>query len=293
MRVLVLSASGYIGLGVARAFRRHGHTVYGLIRDNAKAPLLAASEIIPMVGDASKSFTWTSAAESCDCIVSCVPWDQSLMENIIKAVEDISRKRQVIFINTSGIWVFGEEKQSMVTEMSHRKQMKVTFGRAVLDQRIQDSQRFMGIVIIPGMVYGYNGGSIFGPMVFQAAKEGAVHLPGSAQTRWSMIHVDDLGEMYVLAAEKASLVKGQCFVAVNSVCESVGDIVNAAIQRINPKATVNWVEADNPFFEALATTIQASSRKAESLLGWKAKQPGFVDGMDVFVAAWKGSASHA
>lgn len=48
--VLVFGALGYIGEGVAKAFRRHGYKVYGVLRDEAKKDLLLKNEIIPVVG---------------------------------------------------------------------------------------------------------------------------------------------------------------------------------------------------------------------------------------------------
>ena len=49
-KVLVVGASGYIGDGVARAFRRAGYRVYGLTRDSSKADYFIQNEIIPVIG---------------------------------------------------------------------------------------------------------------------------------------------------------------------------------------------------------------------------------------------------
>jgi nucleoside-diphosphate-sugar epimerase len=48
--VLVVGAAGYIGDGVARAFRRAGYLTYGVIRDEKQREHLVRNEIIPVIG---------------------------------------------------------------------------------------------------------------------------------------------------------------------------------------------------------------------------------------------------
>ena len=45
MKIFITGATGYIGLNVALALRRAGHAVWGLIRSEDKARLLAGQEI--------------------------------------------------------------------------------------------------------------------------------------------------------------------------------------------------------------------------------------------------------
>ena len=50
MKVLVTGATGYIGGAAARALRRAGHVVHGLVRSSDKEAELLRSEIIPVRG---------------------------------------------------------------------------------------------------------------------------------------------------------------------------------------------------------------------------------------------------
>lgn len=50
MKVIVTGANGFIGLATAKALRRAGHTVYGLVRSQEKAKELVLNEIIPVIG---------------------------------------------------------------------------------------------------------------------------------------------------------------------------------------------------------------------------------------------------
>ena len=47
--VLVIGATGYIGEGIAKAFRRFGYKVYGVTRDEKKKDQLLRNEIIPVI----------------------------------------------------------------------------------------------------------------------------------------------------------------------------------------------------------------------------------------------------
>jgi NAD(P)-dependent dehydrogenase (short-subunit alcohol dehydrogenase family) len=48
--VFIAGASGLIGLSVAKAFKRQGYIVYGLVRSEEKAKALLREEIIPVYG---------------------------------------------------------------------------------------------------------------------------------------------------------------------------------------------------------------------------------------------------
>jgi nucleoside-diphosphate-sugar epimerase len=55
MKVYVSGATGYVGLNVARAFRREDHQAWRMARFENKKDLLLKSEIIPVVGDMRKT----------------------------------------------------------------------------------------------------------------------------------------------------------------------------------------------------------------------------------------------
>src|SRR5436189_5230536 len=51
MKVFITGATGYIGFAVSAALRRHGHRVWGLARNEAKAGRLARHEIAPVIAN--------------------------------------------------------------------------------------------------------------------------------------------------------------------------------------------------------------------------------------------------
>jgi len=92
--VLVLGASGYISLAVARAFRKAGYHVYGLIRSEGNKSLLLSNEIVPVIGDGAKVEQYKEYIEGCSVIVECTSTmtasglDQTLPLTVLKAVEE-------------------------------------------------------------------------------------------------------------------------------------------------------------------------------------------------------------
>src|SRR5262249_62273115 len=69
MKVFVTGATGYLGSHIARAFRRAGHEVWGLVRNQAKVRALEEAEIRPVLGTLHEPGSFLSAAERCELLV--------------------------------------------------------------------------------------------------------------------------------------------------------------------------------------------------------------------------------
>ena len=59
------------------------------------------------------------------------------------------------------------------------------------------------VVIRPAVVYGRGGGSLLVELGQSARQFGAARYVGDGNSRWSLVDVDDLAQLYVLALEKA------------------------------------------------------------------------------------------
>ncbi len=111
--VFVVGASGYIGLGVALAFRRAGYRVYGLIRNEKHVNSLLQNEIEPVVAptfDDVKSFADLLASSS--IIIDAVGYTPKLSQNLLTAAVQAGKTRTQdgklphyapLYIFTSGI----------------------------------------------------------------------------------------------------------------------------------------------------------------------------------------------
>jgi len=286
MKVLVLGATGNIGNGVARAFRRHGHVVYGLARTPEKANILAKQEILPVLGDLQQTNTWTPTAEHCNVIVNCCTFNFELCSKALAEVEAMGEKRKVVYIHTSGTWVYGSDSQTVKNELTPLDNIPMMVAQVPIHEaKIMESTKVMGIVLRPVYLYGYNGFPT--AAWFKAATDGHLAFPVQPESRWSFVHVDDLGDVYVAAAERAEVVRGQVFAIANSAAETARDVLEAVKRVTGYKGEVVYAKPTNPYEECKGISTLISSRKAEVLLGWHPKHRGFVDDVQVFYEAWK------
>jgi nucleoside-diphosphate-sugar epimerase len=67
-------------------------------------------------------------------------------------------------------------------------------------------------------------------MIFHSASQGKVSWPGTPGGRCAVIHVDDLADLYLRAAEKGSLIGGKIFDASNPTTESVDEFLQKLVE---------------------------------------------------------------
>jgi len=148
------------------------------------------------------------------------------------------------------------------------------------------------IVIRPGMVYGRGGGPL---NQFAAMAEGGVpRYVGDGENHWSLVHVDDLAELYALALERApagTLVNG-----ILGPPLRVRDLAEAAAAGAGLPAPRSW-----PFAEAalvldpdgVTRDHRISGDRARALLGWEPPARSPLDELRGQAGAGSGISSQA
>ncbi|OBZ68780.1 hypothetical protein A0H81_11340 [Grifola frondosa] len=124
MKVLVLGASGFIGLPVAQAFVRAGHIVYGQTRSAEKAKQLAAEEIIPVVAEVENTAAYLPLVATLDAVVDVVGGMniQATSALVLSATLDAVKQHRspsapkLAYVYTSGIWVHGDNRKDIITD---------------------------------------------------------------------------------------------------------------------------------------------------------------------------------
>jgi nucleoside-diphosphate-sugar epimerase len=301
MKIFITGASGFIGSAVASAFARAGHEVRGLVHTPAKAAALAAREIEPVVGSMDDPKTYAAAAAASSVLVHCAAeYSAQYMEldrrTIVSLVETAqASKLPRAFVYTSGVWIYGDTGEGRADESSPVNPPALVGSRAVHERLVlgASSGGLRTIVLRPGCVYGASG-SLTAHWFESAEKRGAARIVGDGNQRWAMIHVDDLADLYLRAAE--STLGGEVFNATDRSRFTVMECARAASRaaggngKVETSSIAEAAKSVGPMAECLALDQHNDSSKAARLLGWQPRHAGFVDGVQRYYRAWKAAA---
>jgi nucleoside-diphosphate-sugar epimerase len=296
MDVFVTGANGYVGGAAARALRRAGHRVFGLARSEAKARALEAQEITPVLGDLADPTTYVDVATRCAVLIHAafdntsrgIPKDRAALDGLLEAGRRGSQTKT--FIYTSGVWVHGDTRGVFVDETTPLDPLPLVSWRPPHESLVLESDAVRGIVLRPGCVYGGSGGMPGG--WFKSASDGVPpEVVGEGANRWALVHIEDLGEAYRLAAESG--LAGEVFCIVERSRETVREMATAAGRaaglsgEIRSLPLIDARKTMGPFADALAADQRVDGGKAERVLGWRSRHRGFVDEADTFYRSWR------
>lgn len=285
MKIFVTGASGYIGRAVAEALRRRGHRVAGLVRTPAKAKALEGREIEAVTGDMRDASAWERAAGSADVLIHCAVEYGAEYQSLDRKTVDALLGFDGRVLYTSGVWQYGpggpfDEGQAFS-------------GKPLMPWRTEHETLVLDaneIVIRPGCVYGGAGG-LTGLWFQGALEQGAAPIVGDGANRWAVVHLEDLADLYVRAAESAFA--GELFNAADRSRFTVREMAAAASRAAGAGGAVKTLalpEAEKlygPMAHGLALDQHVDSSKAARFLGWHPRFNGFPDDTDRFFAAWK------
>lgn len=294
MKIFIIGVTGFIGLPIAKSFVRNGHKVYGLTRSESKAKELIKEEVFPIVANVDEIETWIENIIDMDVIVEAVGGtanisvlSKKILENVVEKVKNIRKSNsKIVYIYSSGTWVHGNND---INNIKHDvspviNSIPLVSWRSELEQKVINSNDINGIVIRPGLLYGKSG-SLLDPL-FTMALNGKIEWVGDNNTRWSLIHCDDLAELYIKVAESFIIAKGNIFDAVNNSSESVDDIIKNLIKISNANPNYKYVKPKNRLEEALSFTNITHPTLARDLLKWYPKKLSLVDGMQQYYNSW-------
>lgn len=313
--VLILGGSGYLGFSLAQSLLRSGnYAVWGLIRSEAKAKLLAANEITPVVGDVTDASTLTGIIASADIdivIDTTSAYEQA--STILKAVISAAKTRlealakekaigpKLGFVYTSGTWVHGSPV-GRVSDLSPvgNSLAKGTPATAVSwrpghEQAILAARDTLEVAILrPTAIYGRasSGWSTWWGAVFAAKQSGSsdpIQVPADRQARTGTIHIDDVVSAFHAAIDllDGRLGSWPVFDLLGETI-SVVEIMEAAKIALGVKAPLEYAGTmGNPYLEALSLVANGDSSRARNVLGWEAKRREFLLNLPVYIKAWQ------
>jgi len=298
--VLVVGATGYIGDGIARAFRRAGYRVYGLTRHESTASYLLENEIIPIVGDISKPESFKDTILESGIIIDGAGYVGEASKNFFQYVLNLKKATlqtyKTLYIFTSGIMTYYPghfvESQKKLDETVNAKPTDPLemVPKKNLEDYILSVTELRTVVIRPGFVYGGHGG-VIAPLFFDvnpANKE--LSLVGRPDKRWSWVHTDDLGEAYVRAAKVGSVVDNQLF-NISAPDHPTFEELKLASARAagwqGTKQDIKFVPVEHPRQLNWETNVLINPQKAYDLLGWKPSHVGIINEIDIYYNSWK------
>jgi nucleoside-diphosphate-sugar epimerase len=278
MRIFLTGANGFIGGAVAAALIADGHTVRGLVRDQAKADAVAAHGVDTVIGTLDDAALLAAEARAADAVVNAASSDHRGAVAALLAGLAGSGKA---FIHSSGSSLIadlamGEPSDRIFDEAAPIAPLPDKAARVAIDRLVLDTPGVRSVVLCNSMIYGHALGppaqSVQIPALTRQAKaSGVARYIGRGRNRWSNVHIADVAALYALAITKAPACS---FMYVESGEEALGEIVRAIAARLGLGAAQSWSadEAIAYFGRATAVfSLGSNSRvrgRAAAALGW-------------------------
>lgn len=299
MRVFVTGATGYIGSAVVRSLVEAGHQVTGLVRSAEREDQLRQLGATSIRGDLKDPQGYRNAAGEHDAVVHIgfeygsegVAADRKTLEALIEVARASGEPRS--FVYTSGVLCLGNTGDQPAAEDAPANAIPLVAWRPAHERLTLDaaSDHLTTAVIRPGFVYGGAKGLIAG--YFESAtQQGAAAYVGDGRNRMSLVHRDDLAELYRLVVERRA--RG-IFHGVDGAAPRTGELARAAseVAATGAARSISVEQASQmmgPFAEALCTDqVVVSPRSAE--LGWRPAKVPVLDAMAGAFAEWRAEAA--
>lgn len=270
MKVFLTGATGYIGSAVLRALLANGHAVTAAARSEEKAAIVreaGAKAVVVDLTDRTALAPLLRQAEGVIHTASAADVDPTFVPIVLN--ELVHSPTQ--FVHTSGIWLFGDNPA--ITEASEPNAPEVVSWRIPIDRQVINSN-VNTAVIAPAVVYGGQGGL---PQLLASDGSAPVTLVGDGSQRWTLVHVDDLADLYVRVLEKGAAV-GYVIAAsgenptVREIAESAGPDVQ--LHEEGPDSSRERLGA--PFADALLQDQAATGEYAREAYAWTPSRGGWL-----------------
>jgi nucleoside-diphosphate-sugar epimerase len=293
MKVFVTGATGYIGGSVANKLIATGHEVSGLVRSEAKVPLLRERGVHPVVGTLDDAATLTKAAQAADAVVHAASADHA--GAVVTLVTALERSGKLL-IHTSGSAIVADhtdgEYASAVplTEDDYFEPLPYRRARVDINRYVRQAAIEKGIrsvVICPTMIYGTGRGpepdSDQVPKLIALSKQvGAGVYFGKGLNRYSNVHIDDLVDLYLLVMEKAP--GGSFFFAENgnTSFKELAEMISAALGFGGRTVSLPVEDVIRQYGEDARLGVASNSLVVAAnarRLGWSPKAPALADSL--------------
>lgn len=292
MRIFVTGGTGYIGSAVVGALVAAGHQVSGLAREGREA-LLQQLGATAVAGELQHPEAWVEQAAAQDAVIhmgidysAAADIEAPLLRQLLAALQAAGGDRGLVY--TSGVWVLGNTGETPAGENA-----PTANAAAAVTWRPQHeslvleaaTERLVAAVLRPGMVYGGKAGLVT-PFFVQAVEQGAPSVVGDGQNRWSLVHRDDLAQLYRRIIEQRAI---GIFHGVDEHPLPVAEIAALASRAAGGTGSVRTVPLENArrLYGSMADALCMDQRVIAPharVLGWKPRHASFAGSA---AAAWR------
>jgi nucleoside-diphosphate-sugar epimerase len=274
MRVFITGGSGYIGPATIRVLRQRGHKVVALARSDAAAQAVIGLGATAVRGGLGDLDVLHGAAAEADAVIHLAqargPETAEIDQAASAALQDGVGAGP--YVHTSGTWVYGNTA-GVVDEDAPFDPPPLVAWRLGNEQLVLGRAATGGhpVLVVPGLVYGASAGLIEQLVVGPARARGSVHYVGDGTNHWSLVHVDDLAVLYVLALDAPA---GSVFAGVGDYHLTVADLVPALSEAAGCPGRAESIGLEQardeigPVADAFALDQQISGDRARDKLGW-------------------------
>lgn len=297
--LFITNATGYIGSAVAEQFKSRGYQITALARTDKAVEQLEKHGYKAYRGDLRKPQDFVQAIKDADVVIHTAATndkdfgtvDQAATELILDTLKGTNKT----FIYTSGTWVLGNTGNILADETTPANPIPVVAWRVELEKKVQDAKNYgvRSIVIRPTVVYGREGGLI-ASFYATAQKDGYARYIGEGQNHVSLIHIDDLANLYAIAVEKAQA--GSLLHASNETPYTLKQIAELVATAGGLEGKVKpWPKEEartiyGPAVDGFVLDQKIDSKKTRDSLGWQLTAPSLANELPVYERAYAGSA---
>ena len=214
MRWLLTGATGFIGLSLAERLRARGHAVRALARASSRVAELVGLGVELCRGDVTEPPSLPPAVDGCEVVVHLAGVTKALGLEGYRRVNALGARHLAVacaaarprpaLVLVSSLSAAGPARVGHPRREEDPPAPVSDYGRSKLEgeQEVRAlAGRLEATVVRPALVYGPRDRELLPPL-FRMARLGVVVKAGFADKVYSVIHVEDLAEGILSAAER-------------------------------------------------------------------------------------------
>jgi len=282
LRWLLTGATGFIGLTLAERLRARGQAVRALARASSQVEELSGLGVELVRGDVADPRSLQAAVEGCQAVVHLAGLTKALGSEEYRRVNVLGARNVAVacvaaqprpaLVLVSSLAAAGPAEVGRPRREEDPPAPVSAYGRSKLEGENEVralAGRLEATVVRPPIVYGPRDRE-FLPPLFRMSRLGVVVKAGFADKRYSVVHVEDLAEGILAAAERGrrlsrSGTDGIYFLA-DGAEHRWDDIARAAAEAVGARARVVPIPEAASWLMAAGSSLWAGLSRRPAML---------------------------